>query len=305
MTTRRREFLSQTSTLSALSVLAACSKGGGSSAAARAIRTTPPGKPLTPPAGAIPVAFVLSEGAQVIDFCGPWEVFQDVRIPARGDVPVFTLYTVAEALAPIRASGGMTIVPSYTFATAPPPKVIVVAAQSSRTEPLLSWLRDQSKTTDVTMSVCTGAFVLAAAGLLSGRAATTYHGALGELAAANPDVKIERGMRFVEDGNVASSGGLSAGIDLALRVVERYFGRDVAAATAYMLEYQGEGWRDPASNVAWKTVRSATPGMAACPVCGMDVDPKIALHETYGGADYYFCSDHDRASFDAAPQQYT
>src|SRR5258707_8776894 len=85
--------------------------------------------PLKPPAqGSIPVAFLVSEGAVIIDFCGPWEVFQDVGVPGReGDA--FRLYTVAETTAPIRASAGLKIVPDYTFETAPPPKVIVIPAQ--------------------------------------------------------------------------------------------------------------------------------------------------------------------------------
>src|SRR5258707_439505 len=85
--------------------------------------------PLEPPTqGSIPVAFLVSEGAVIIDFCGPWEVFQDVNIPGRQDAP-FRLYTVSETTAPIHASGGMKIVPDYTLADAPAPKVIVIPAQ--------------------------------------------------------------------------------------------------------------------------------------------------------------------------------
>src|SRR3954451_16263846 len=85
---------------------------------------------LKPPEkGQIPVAFLISDGAVVIDFCGPWEVFQDVVIPSSEDAP-FSLYTVAETKNPIRTSGGMQIVPDYTIADAPAPKVIVIPAQS-------------------------------------------------------------------------------------------------------------------------------------------------------------------------------
>src|SRR6266566_5954344 len=130
---------------------------------------------IKPPAqGSIPVAFLVSEGAVVIDFCGPWEVFQDVNIPGRQDHP-FRLYTVAESTAPIHASGGMQIVPDYTLRNAPAPKVIVIPAQSDPSEAMLEWIRKATTNTDVTMSVCTGAFVLAKTGLLSGKAATTFH----------------------------------------------------------------------------------------------------------------------------------
>src|SRR5436305_8686041 len=187
---------------------------------------------LKPPAkGEIPVAFVISEGAVIIDFCGPWEVFRDVMV-SDGDHP-FRLYTVSDKTDPITAGGGMKIVPNYTFADAPAPKVIVIPAQSEPSAAMLKWIRESTKNTDVTMSVCTGAFVLAKSGLLSGKWATTFHAAFGTFAMQFPDIKLKRGVRFVEDGNPASAGGLSSGIDLALRVVERYYGRDVAQKTAY------------------------------------------------------------------------
>jgi putative intracellular protease/amidase len=108
---------------------------------------------LRPPdKGQIPVAFLISDGAVVIDFCGPWEVFQDVMIPGSEEMP-FRLYTVAETKKPIRTSGGMQIVPDYTIQNAPPPKVIVIPAQSAPSSAVLDWIRKSSKTTDVTMSV--------------------------------------------------------------------------------------------------------------------------------------------------------
>jgi transcriptional regulator GlxA family with amidase domain len=204
--------------------------------------------PLVPPEqGTIPVAFPISHGAVIIDFCGPWEVFNSARIPGR-QRGVFQTYTVAETLEPITASGGMQIVPNYTFETAPAPKVVVIPAQGGATASMLKWIRTVSETTDVTMSVCVGAFILAETGLLSGRSATTFHEAYARFEARYPDIHLKRGARFVEDGNLASAGGLSSGIDLAVRVIERYFGREAADETAYLLEYQGKGWQDPQSN---------------------------------------------------------
>src|SRR5262249_40364066 len=122
------------------------------------------------PSSPIPVAFVISQGAVVIDFCGPWEVFRDVMV-AGGDHP-FSLYTVSDNPAPITAGGGMKIIPDYTFANAPAPKVIVIPAQSEPSKVMLDWIRRSTRDTDVTMSVCTGAFVLAKTGLLNGKSAT-------------------------------------------------------------------------------------------------------------------------------------
>src|SRR5881398_1583760 len=260
--------------------------------------------PLKPPAqGSIPVAFLISEGAVMIDFTGPWEVFQDVMVPWRTDHP-FRLYTVSESTSPIHTSGGMKIVPEYTFGNAPAPKVIVIPAQSEPSEATLEWIRKSTKSTDVTMSVCTGAFVLAKTGLLSGKAATTFHGAFVPFANEFPDIDLKRGARFVEDGNLATAGGLSSGIDLALRVVERYFGREAAQRTAYDMEYQGQGWMNPESNQVYASAPVSTAEHPRCPVCGMDVDPKTAPKSVYKGTTYYFCSDDDKKTFDAAPEKF-
>src|SRR6184192_2308242 len=259
---------------------------------------------LKPPEqGQIPVAFLISDGAVVIDFCGPWEVFQDVNIPSSKEMP-FRLYTVAETKKPIRTSGGMQIVPDYTIQSAPEPKVIVIPAQSAPRPAVLEWLRKCSKTTDVTMSVCTGAFVLAKTGLLNGKSATTYHGAFGSFAMEFPDIQLKRGARFVENGNLATAGGLSSGIDLALLVVERYYVFVVKQKTAYEMEYQGEGWMSPDSNQIYATAPVSTPEHPLCAICGMDVDPKIAPKSFFKGATYYFCSEDDKKTFDATPDKF-
>jgi putative intracellular protease/amidase/YHS domain-containing protein len=256
---------------------------------------------LKPPPS-IPVAFVISEGAVVIDFCGPWEVFRDVMLP-NGDHP-FRLYTVSDKIAPITAGGGMKIVPDYTFANAPTPKVIVIPAQSEPSKAMLDWIRQSTNNTDVTMSVCTGAFVLARTGLLDGKSATTFHGAFGAFAMRFPKIELKRGARFIENGNLATAGGLSSGIDLALRVVERYYGRDVAAKTAYNMEYQGQGWMNAESNQVYATMPVSTAEHPVCPVCGMDVDPKSSPKSVFKDTTYYFCSEDDKKTFDAAPDKF-
>jgi transcriptional regulator GlxA family with amidase domain/YHS domain-containing protein len=180
--------------------------------------------------------------------------------------------------------------------------VIVIPAQHSRTSRLLDWIRTRTATTDVTMSVRNGAFVLGATGMLEGKRATTFHAAYDRFAKQFPDVTLVRGARFVEDGNLASAGGLSSGIDLALRVVERYYGREAASQTAYNMEYQGEGWKDPASNARYANLAPAAG--PACAVCGMAIDPKTAPSEIYGGKTYYFCSSDDTAVFDQEPAKF-
>lgn len=264
-----------------------------------------PGNPAAPiappPTGRIPVAFVISDGAVVIDFCGPWEVFQDAS-PMDGNGG-FHLYTVAEKHAPIATSGGMKILPNYTFENAPRPKVIVIPAQNGDSEAMYRWIRESSKAADVTMSVCTGAFVLAKTGLLSGKSATTHHYAYTELAMRYPDIHVKRGYRFVEEGKIATAGGLSSGMDLALRVVERYYGHDQAMRTALNMEYQGQGWLDAtgASNAIYAEAQLSS--RLTCQICGMDVDEKSALTSVFKGHTYYFCNTDHKSIFDASPEK--
>jgi putative intracellular protease/amidase/YHS domain-containing protein len=262
-----------------------------------------------PPADKIPVAFVISDGAVMIDVAGPWEVFQDVTIFSRGttraDQTPFALYTVSDATNPIRASDGMLIVPNYSFADAPAPKVVVIPAQKQPSAAMLDWIRHAAPSADVTMSVCTGAFLLAQTGLLDDKAATTHHAAYVQFAMQYPKIQLKRGARFVDEGTVASSGGLSSGIDLALHVVERYFGRDVAQTTAYQMEYQGRGWLDPNSNAEYAKSFQSTPDHPKCLICGMDVDAHTAQRSAYHGVTYYFCIDAHKAIFDAAPAKWS
>ena len=183
----------------------------------------------------------------MIDFAGPWEVFQDVWLPARAgameqQMP-FELFTVGASRQPIRTSGGMVVVPDHTFADAPVPDVVVVGAQ--RGAPALApWLRKVRSQAQVVMSVCTGAFKLAEAGLLDGKRATTHHDFHDRFRRSFPKTTLVAGARFVQSDEVVfTAGGLSSGIDLALHVVELYFGRAAAERTAGYMEYEGTAWK--------------------------------------------------------------
>jgi transcriptional regulator GlxA family with amidase domain len=234
----RREFFQGTAAAAAFLAF----PGGGTEVVRSSVR--PPSPRLDPGKGPIPVAVAISEGVTVIDFSGPWEVFQDAHVPARPgaeDSNPFEPFTVSETTAPVRGSAGLRLVPDHTFATAPAPRVVVVPAQRGSAA-LHEWLKRVSRTADVTMSVCTGAFQLAKAGLLSGLDATTHHEFLDRLASQYPDVHVQRGLRFVENEKISTAGGLTSGIDLALHVVERYFGRPAAERTAAYMEYQSRGW---------------------------------------------------------------
>ncbi|MGZ8347387.1 MAG: DJ-1/PfpI family protein [Allosphingosinicella sp.] len=190
------------------------------------------------------VAFMLGESTNMIDTAGPWEVFQDAHAPsANGEMRMpFELFTVAPDVEGRRMTGGFLTRAHHSFDDAPQPNVIVVPAHGGSPRSL-EWLRQASREADVTMSVCTGAFQLARAGLLEGLAVTTHHDFWDRFATEFPNLELCRGVRFVDSGRIATAGGLTSGIDLALHIVRRYFGEESAAATAAYMEHGSDAWR--------------------------------------------------------------
>jgi len=186
------------------------------------------GKPIKKPAsGNVVVAVMLSPRATVIDFAGPWETFQDAG---------YDTYIVSKTLDTIVATNGLHVVPTYTFDNAPQPNVVVVGAQAAPPE-ALDWIRSVGPKADVLMSVCTGAFIVARTGLLDGQNATTHHEYYDKFAQEFPKVHLVRGPRFVENPQISCAGGLTSGFDLALRVIERYDGKDNADSVAVYMEH--------------------------------------------------------------------
>lgn len=232
---QRRTFLSQSVTAASLAIFAGAATGG---------QNISSGATALPRRKRIRVAFMLGEGSNVIDTAGPWEVFQDVMLGEEEDhAHPFELFTVGPAdTKVVTMTGGLRVEPQYCIKNAPQPNVIVVPAQSA-TDESRAWLRKASAGTDVTMSVCTGSFQLARAGLLQGLTATTHHDYWDAFAKEFPKIDLRRGLRFVDNGRIATAGGLTSGIDMALHVVSRYFGAEVAATTAKYMEYSSEAWR--------------------------------------------------------------
>jgi transcriptional regulator GlxA family with amidase domain len=208
---------------------------------------------LKPPAnGVVNVAFIVSDQTALIDLAGPWEVFGDTMLAPQGGpwrggnemIMPFNLYAVSDSQNSISV-GGLQVVPGYTFGNAPKPQVIVVPAQGGRSEAQKRWLLENTRTADITMSVCTGASMLAAYGLLDHQRATTHHMFVDGMQKKYSAVQFVTGLRYVDNGKVATAGGLSSGIDLALHVVERYYGSEIAQATADYMEYRGDLWKNP------------------------------------------------------------
>jgi transcriptional regulator GlxA family with amidase domain len=191
------------------------------------------------------VVILLFDDVEVLDFAGPFEVFSVAgRRAGHGD-PVFLVSTVAARSGPIVARNGLTVVPHFTIADCPPAEILVVpGGYGSRAlladRELLDWVRRRDAEAKLTLSVCTGALILGAAGLLDGLEATTHHGALDELRRWAPTATIRPDARIVDNGRVILSGGISAGIDMSLHVVGRLLGKDQAVQTARYMEYD---WR--------------------------------------------------------------
>jgi transcriptional regulator GlxA family with amidase domain len=201
---------------------------------------------LKTPDGRVHVAVAITRGATVIDFGGPWEVFDDVMVPSH-EAPdarmPFELFTVGDSREPVEVSGGLKLVPDYTFADAPHADVVVVGAQKG-SPALTAWLKKVRSSAQVVMSVCTGAFKLADAGLLDGKSATSHHMFLDALRKQHPSIKVVTQRRWVQaDDVVFTAGGLTSGIDLALHVVELYFGPEVAGRTASFMEHESNSWQ--------------------------------------------------------------
>lgn len=192
------------------------------------------------------VHVLLFDEVEVLDFAGPFEVFGVTGL-RNGPAP-FHVETVGLTGAPIRARNGLDVQPSLALNDAGRCDVLVLPGgygtrREMDNEELLAWIRRQAEGATVVLSVCTGALLLARAGLLDGLDATTHHVAFDELAAASPSTHVHRGRRFVDNGHIVTSAGISAGIDASLHVVARLLGREAARETASYMEYD---WREGA-----------------------------------------------------------
>lgn len=186
------------------------------------------------------VAIMIFDDVEVLDFCGPFEVFAVSR-DATGE-SLFNVYTVAEHDAPVIARNGLSINPNYTLETCPKPDILLIpGGRGTRTAvdnpALLNWITTHDSDSELTLSVCTGAFLLAKVGLLDGLAATTYHTAFDTLQALAPTATLRPDDRFVDNGRIITSAGISAGIDMALYVVSKLHGAEQAIRTAQHMEY--------------------------------------------------------------------
>jgi transcriptional regulator GlxA family with amidase domain len=188
------------------------------------------------------VAIVVYEGVELLDFAGPGEVFGAASGFGRDrQRPAFNVYTVAVTKDPL-TSRFVKVLPAYSIDDAPKPDVIVIPGGSTGalldSPKFMAWLKTSQTSAEVTMSVCTGAFTLSKLGLLDGKQVTTFYNAIPDLRRETPKATVIDGRRFVDNGSIITTAGVSAGIDGALHTVARLLGRAVADQTARYMEYR-------------------------------------------------------------------
>lgn len=204
------------------------------------------------------IGILLFNEVEVLDFAGPFEVFSITSYPESNEKP-FTVHTVAQTKDLISARNGLKIKPDFDFLDAPSFDILIVPGGYGAEEieihnqTLIEWIKDKSHSASLVASVCTGAFLLAEAGLLEGKQATTHWMDMEHLKAKYPNVKLKKDVKFVDEGHILTSGGISAGINMCLYLVSQLLGVEVASQTAKRMEYDIQIRQLNKSNVLHET----------------------------------------------------
>jgi len=257
-------------------------------------------------AASVKVAILVYPSMELLDFAGPAEVFSNTR-----DVQVYLVSTEKKAVT--TAKNTVRLTADYTVADAPLPDILVVpggppdeVTDVYRNPAVMAWLKKANQGTQLTMSVCTGAFILSQAGLTHHKSVTSHWSAVDSLQRFDPQAKVLKDKRFVEDGKLLTTAGVSAGIDGALRVVEELRGHDEAVAVARMMEY--DKWQPELGVVLGQSCirppAALAVNVARDPVCQMAVPSQEALTLAYHGTTYHFCSKSCRDNFRRHPEDY-
>ena len=195
------------------------------------------------------VAIFIFNEVEVLDFAGPFEVFSVAGLRTMS-VPPFEVFTVAQ-FDTINARNHLTVKPTYTLDKAPKADIIVIpggggihpdgtpfGSRREMNNPIvLKWIQEQSAHAKLTLSVCTGSLILAKAGLLEGKAATTHFKTIDALRNVSENITVKENIRFVDEETIITSAGISAGIDMSLYVVGKLLGKETADETARYMQY--------------------------------------------------------------------
>lgn len=183
------------------------------------------------------IAIVVYDHAEILDFAGPAEVLSSAGQFANEQNQVFI---VGETTEPIKAQGFIKVTPEFSIDTAPKPDIVVIPGGMSsnlETPRMTKWLARVTGASEATLTVCTGVFPIAKSGALDGKDITTWFGAIENLQKSAPKTRVQHGRRFIDNGRYITTAGVSAGIDGALHLVARLYGRRVADQTARYMEY--------------------------------------------------------------------
>ena len=193
----------------------------------------------------ISVAIFVFPDVEVLDFAGPYEVFTTAsRVFKRkntSEPDPFSVFTVAREIGTIRARAGLVVTPDYTFTNHLPIDLLIIpggiVADELETPAVRQWIKRTAAITTLTASVCTGSFLLAQAGLLEGKSATTHWEDVGDLKAMFPSLTVIEHRRWVDEGAIVTAAGISAGIDMSLHLVARLCSRELALNTARQMDF--------------------------------------------------------------------
>lgn len=188
------------------------------------------------------VGILLFNQVEVLDFAGPFEVFSITTYPKSEEKP-FKVKTVAQTEDIIKARNGLSVKPDYSFENAPHFDILITPGGYGAEEieinnkKVISWISERMHSVDIMASVCTGAFLLAESGLLDGKQATTHWMDIDRLEKEYPQIKIQKGIKYVDEGSIITSGGISAGINMSFHIVKKLLGEEIARTTARRMEY--------------------------------------------------------------------
>jgi len=196
------------------------------------------------------VAIFVHEGVELLDFAGPGEVF------ASGGRE-FNVYTVASSASTLTSQRFLSVKPTYTFADCPKPDILILPGGATQIpagdEKVIDWIQSVGKNTEYILTVCTGAILLAKAGLLDGKTATTHYCCRENLASEYPKVNVIKDVRWVDNGNIITTEGISAGIDGSLYLISKIKGPDQAKRIANYMMYDWD-----ISKLTYKVVNHPT-----------------------------------------------
>ncbi|SMC49175.1 DJ-1/PfpI family protein [Sporomusa malonica] len=188
------------------------------------------------------VGILLFNEVEVLDFAGPFEVFSITTSLSKLDRP-FAVHIISQTGEMVSARNGLMVKPSYSIADAPALDILIIPGGYGaeeieiHNEIIIDWIRKQSTKVKLLASVCTGAFLLAKAGLLDGKKATTHWMDIERLAREYPQIDIQQGQKYVDEGSIITAAGISAGLDMSFHIIKKLLGPEIARATAKRMEY--------------------------------------------------------------------